>query len=401
MSTRLDVATARAQTPGCAAVVHLDAAGAALPPRAVTESVIEHLRLEERVGGYRAAELSAERYERIYDQLATLLGCDRDEIALTDSCTRAFQLAAHSVPLRPGDRVLISRAEYASNVIGLVQLSRRTGAEIVPVQTAPDGTVDLEAFARALDERARLVVLTHVPSNDGMVNRAREVGRITRAAGIPFLLDACQSIGQMPVDVEDIGCELLVGAGRKFLRGPRGTGFLYVRRTFLERLDPVMLDLVGARIDGSGQIVPRSGVRRFEPFERSVALCLGLGAAVEHALGWGLDAIQERVLELAERLRRELSALPGVRLCDGGTQKSAIVTFIVEGKDVDELREQLAREGVLLWTTGRHAPLDGPPPEPSRVLRASPHYYSDDDDLDRFLALLSATISRRSAGRAP
>lgn len=384
-------AAARARTPGAAAVTHLDSAGSSLPPRAVTEAVVEHLQLEARVGGYRAAELAAERHDRVYDRLAALIGCGPDEIALADSSTRAWQLAALSVPLRPGDRVITSRAEYASNVIAWIQLAERRGVEVVAVPSAADGAIDLDALRGALDERARLVSLTHVNSNDGMINHAREVGRIARAAGVPFLLDACQSVGQMPVSVDDLGCDLLAAAGRKFLRGPRGTGFLYVRRALLDRLDLPVLDLVGARVD-RGRVIPREGARRYEGFERSVALGLGLAAAVEEALDVGLEAIRDHARELAGLLRAGLTALPRVRLCDRGTERSALVTFVVEGHDCDALRLRLAARDVIVSTVGRHAPLAGPGPELSRVLRASPHAYNDEADVDRFLAVLAGEI---------
>jgi cysteine desulfurase/selenocysteine lyase len=226
----IDVARARADTPGVEGLAHLNNAGAALPPQPVLDAVIDHLRREAEIGGYEAADERGDSVEHTYDAIARLIGARRDEIAIVENATRAWDMAFYALELREGDRVLTTNAEYASNYIPMRQVADRTGAAVVVVPDDEHGQVDVERLAAMLDERVKLVSLVHVPSQGGLVQPAAAVGAACRAAGVPLLLDACQSIGQMPVDVEEIGCDMLSATGRKFLRGPRGTGFLYVRR---------------------------------------------------------------------------------------------------------------------------------------------------------------------------
>ena len=226
----IDVARERADRPGVEHVAHLNNAGAALSPEPVLDAVIEHLRREATIGGYEAAAERADRSEHTYDAVAALIGARRDEIAIVENATRAWDMAFYSLRLGAGDRILTTNAEYASNYIPMRQVADRTGAAVVVVPDDEHGQVDVARLATMLDERVKLVSLVHVPSQGGLVQPAAAVGAVCRASGVPLLLDACQSVGQMPVDVEAIGCDMLSATGRKFLRGPRGTGFLYVRR---------------------------------------------------------------------------------------------------------------------------------------------------------------------------
>ena len=266
----IDVARARADTPGAEHVAHLNNAGAALPPAPVLDAVVEHLRREAEIGGYEAAAEREDRVEHTYDAVAALIGAQRDEIAIVENATRAWDMAFYSLELRAGDRILTTTAEYASNYIPMRQVADRTGAAVVVVPDDEHGQVDVGRLAAMLDERVKLVSLVHVPSQGGLVNPAAEVGALCRAAGVPLLLDACQSVGQMPVDVGEIGCDMLSATGRKFLRGPRGTGFLYVRRDLVERLEPPLLDLHAAEWQPDGSYRIRPDARRFENWECNV-----------------------------------------------------------------------------------------------------------------------------------
>ncbi|MHB1858050.1 MAG: aminotransferase class V-fold PLP-dependent enzyme, partial [Acidobacteriaceae bacterium] len=231
----IDVASVRADMPGCENVLHLNNAGASLPPRAVVERVKAHLDLEAAMGGYEAADSAAEESERVYRSIAGMLGCAAEEIALVESATRAWDAAFYALAERfePGDKILTAANEYVSNYLAFLQVARKRGVEIVVVPSEEGGEISLTALEAAIDQhgqRVKLIALTHVPSNGGLVQPAAAVGHIARANRVPFLLDACQSAGQMPLDVEELGCDMLSATGRKYLRGPRGTGFLYVRR---------------------------------------------------------------------------------------------------------------------------------------------------------------------------
>ena len=380
----IDVARARADTPGVEHVAHLNNAGAALSPEPVLDAVFEHLRREAQIGGYEAKAEREDRIEHSYDAIARLIGCERDEIAIVENATRAWDMAFYSLKLQPGDRILTTHAEYASNYIALRHVADRTGAAVVVVPDDEHGQVDVAALESMLDERVKLVSLVHVPTQGGLVNPAAAVGAVTRAAGVPLLLDACQSVGQMPIDVGAIGCDMLSATGRKFLRGPRGTGFLYVRRDLIEGLEPPLLDLHAAEWQADGSYVIRPDARRFENWETNYATKIGLGVAVDYALEWGLEAIRSRVNALAADLRRQLDATPGVTVHDRGEELCALVTFSVAGHSTEAVVDALGGDHInVSLSPGIHSRLDLARRGLESVVRASPHYYNERAELDR------------------
>ena len=382
----INVALARAQTQGCAGgMIHFNNAGSSLPPACVTDTVVAHLHREAAVGGYRALAEASDRLKAVYASVARLLNADAAEVALMESASRAWGTAFTAMRFAPGDRILTARAEYASGVLTMLHAARQQG---VHIDMAPDdaaGQVDVAALEGLIGSRTRLIALTHAPTDSGLVNPVAAVGRLARDAGVPFLLDACQAVGQMPVDVAAIGCTMLTATGRKFLRGPRGTGFLYVRRDWQDRLDPAVVDLRSARWTGPDSYAARPDAQRFELFEASAALRLGLGVAVEHALGWGLEAIRARVDALATLLRARL-AERGAVVADRGMMLSGIVTFsTAEDPAACMARLQAAEINVAVSAPG-WSRFDG---APARV-RASVHYYNTEAEVERFVAAVFA-----------
>ncbi|MFI6316876.1 aminotransferase class V-fold PLP-dependent enzyme [Nonomuraea sp. NPDC050556] len=393
----LDVERARADTPGCAEVVHFNNAGAALAPVQVTEAVVEHLRLEARIGGYEAAARAAARVDDVYGAIARLIGCGSHEVAVVENATRAWDMAFYGMRFGPGDRILTSRAEYASNVIAFLQVAARTGARVEVVDDDEYGQLSTADLARRLDDDVKLVAVTHAPTQSGLVNPAAAIGRLTRAAGVPFLLDACQSVGQLPVDVAEIGCDMLSATGRKFLRGPRGTGFLYVSDRLIEELEPPFLDLHAATWTAADRYEIRSDARRFENWETNYAAKIGLGVAVDYALGWGIGPIHERVTALAQLLRGRLAELPGLTVRDHGEQLSGIVTFTSDRMPAVEVQRRLGAAGINTSVSSvTSARYDLGARDLAAVVRASVHYYNTEEEIDGLCAALDYPVAGRA-----
>ncbi len=381
----IDLERARAETPGCRRVLHFNNAGAGLPPRPVLDAVLGHLELEAAVGGYEAEERTRAEVERTYQALAMLIGCKPRELAVVENATRAWDMAFYAMGFAPGDRILVARAEYASNVIAAWQVAHRTGASVEVIPDDEHGQLSVEALTEMLDERVRLIAITHVPTQGGLVNPAAAVGGVAQEAGVPYLLDACQSVGQLPVDVAEIGCDLLSATGRKWLRGPRGTGFLYVRGELVERLEPPFLDLHAATWAPGDRIELRPDARRFETWEGNVAAKIGLGVAADYALGWGVEAIWARVGSLAEALRHGLAEIPGVALHDTGVTRCGLVGFTVAGVGADEVKQRLAAKAINVSVSkAASARFDFEARGLDELVRASVHYYNSEDEVDRF-----------------
>ncbi len=313
-----------------------------------------------------------------------------DEIALTENATVAWQMAFYALPLRAGDRILTAEAEYAANYVAYLQVAKRTGAVVDVVPSDDSGEIDVGALERMLDERVKLIAITWIPTNGGLVNPAAAVGRIARARGIPYLLDACQAVGQIAVDVDAIGCDMLSATGRKFLRGPRGTGFLYVRRTMLDLLEPPMIDHFGAPWVSRGEYRLRDDARRFETWENNYAARLGLGAAIDYALDVGIGPIEARCHLLAHRLRSGLAAIGGIRICDLGRTPAAIVSFTVEGHEARAVVGAAAAAGITIGASDPSSTrLDAEARALPPLVRASPHYYNTEAEIDRLIERMS------------
>jgi cysteine desulfurase/selenocysteine lyase len=390
----IDVASVRADTPGCENVLHLNNAGASLPPAIVLERVKAHLDLEAEIGPYEAADRTEDEYERVYAAIARMLGCAPEEIALVESATRAWDAAFYALAesFQPGDKILTAPNEYVSNYLAFLQVARRSSVEIVVVPTEANGDISLPAMEAAIAQhgkRVKLIALTHVPTNGGLVQPAAAVGRIAQAHGIPFLLDACQSAGQMPLNVEELHCDLLSATGRKYLRAPRGTGFLYVRQSLLELLEPSPLDMRSAMWISQEHYEIRKDARRFETWESSIACRLGLGVAIDYAVAVGLDKIAARVCMLAEQLREHLARIPGITVRDlpgsGSQPRCGIVTFTHQDVSAQTIFERMRQQQINVRVTAVGSTrIDMEQRGLTEMVRASVHYYNTEEELVRF-----------------
>ena len=385
----LDLDRLRSETPGCAHRIHFNNAGAGLMPAPVVEAMTQHLELEAELGGYEAAEARSEAVEDFYAATGQLLGCQARNIAFTPNATDAFARALSSIPFDRGDAILTTRDDYISNQIAFFSLRKRFGVDIVHAPNLPEGGVDADEMARLMRERRpRLVAATHIPTNSGLVQPVAQIGRQCRELELLYLVDACQSVGQYVLDVEQLGCDFLSATGRKFLRGPRGSGFLYISdRALAAGYEPLFIDMQGARWIGFEQYEQVETAARFEDWEFSYATVLGAAAATRYALGVGIEAIAERTPALGSDLRDRLAEVDGVRILDRGSERCAIVTFKLGGWTSEALVHELRRRGINSSLSAReHALYDFTDKEVDACVRLSPHYYNTEREVDDVVA---------------
>ncbi|KJC37852.1 aminotransferase class V-fold PLP-dependent enzyme [Bradyrhizobium sp. LTSP857] len=391
----IDIARIRADTPATSRLTYLHNAGAALMPAPIIEAMKQHIDLEGEIGGYAAADRESDRLDAVYGSVARLLNAAPDEIALVENATVAWQMAFYALPFRTGDRILTAEAEYAANYVAFLQVAKRTGAIIEVVPSDASGELDIHALERMIDERVKLIAITWVPTNGGLVNPAAAIGKIARARGIPYLLDACQAVGQMQVDVEAVGCDMLSATGRKFLRGPRGTGFLYVRRALLQQLEPPMIDHFAAPWVSRDEYRLRDDARRFETWENNYAARLGLGAAIDYALDIGIGPIEQRCRMLADRLRSGLTSIRGIKIRDLGRTPGAIVSFTMEGYEAEAIVTSAGAAGITIGASDPSSTrIDSEVRSLPVLVRASPHYYNTEAEIDRLIGHLAGLAPR-------
>ncbi len=394
--TDQDIQRWRQDTPGCEGRIHLNNAGAALMPAPVLKAIRDHLDLEAEIGGYEAEDAVADRVAEAHELLGRVIGAGAESIAIVENATVAVSQALSAFDFHPGDVLVTTRHDYTSNQLMYLSLARRLGIEVLRADDLPEGGVDPESVRRLVAHpRCQLVCLTWVPTNSGLVQAAEEVGEICEAAGVPYLVDACQAVGQLPVDVGRLRCDYLAATARKFLRGPRGIGFLYVSEQAIARGDaPLYIDMHGAGMVDAERFVLAPDARRFENWEFPYALGLGLGEAARYALEGGIEETGARAGELAAEVREKAGALPGARIADQGARLCAIAIVEVPGKDADDLVDRLHRAGINFHVSQKgEGPFNAPEAGSPKVLRISPHYYNTSEEIDSAVAALGGLLA--------
>lgn len=381
----------RQETPGCATKIHFNNAGASLMPQPVIAAMMEHIQLEAEVGGYEASDLKAKEISGFYESAAQLIHSKASNIAFTSSATSSFARALSCIPFKEGDAIVLANEDYISNQFAFLSLQKRFRLNILRAASLPDGGVDVEDMKRLMDTyHPTLVSLTHIPTNTGLIQPIEEVGRLCKERDIYYLVDACQSVGQLPIDVQSIQCDFLSATMRKFLRGPRGAGFLYVSdRIINQKLEPLFIDMRGAEWISANAYTPRMDARRFEEWELPYALVLGSKAAIDYALAIGLDNIKERNALLCNRIRQGVSELQGLRLLDIGASQSSIITIEIPNEKAPDVLQSLRHQNINTSVGYKHfALIDFEAKQVEWALRISPHYFNTEEEVDTLLHAL-------------
>jgi cysteine desulfurase / selenocysteine lyase len=392
---RVDVERLRSDTPGVGRVIHLNNAGSALPPESVIETVVDHLRLEATWGGYEAGYMAEDAMQQVYEAVAELLGGTASQVALTDSATRSFDMLFYSIDLQPGDRIITIQTEFATNYLGFLHRSKQVDVDIVIVPLDSAGHVDLEALDKELAEGARLLLIDHIPNYCGVVQPAAEIGRLAKKHGVTFILDVTQSAGQLPLSAVEIGCDAMFGTSRKWLRGPRGMGFIWASESLMPKLQPPILTLRSAVWSSLDDYELVDDARRFEMWESSLALKLGFGEAVRYALNCGIPALTARIQSLNQLFRDGLQEIPSVTIADWGLAEAGITTFDVAGIDADDIVDRLRTCKVnMSMHPANYALLDFTRRERGPLVRTSAHAYNTEEEILRALELLRGVVNK-------
>lgn len=385
----MNINTLRKETPGTNYVIHLNNAGASLMPKPVSQAVINYLKEESAYGGYETAQKYSEELNGVYQHIGSFINATSDEIAIVENATVAWNMAFYAIDFRDGDRILTSVSEYASNYISYLRLQQDVDVQVEVIPNDQFGQTSVNELKDMVAKDVKLISITHIPTNSGLVNPVEKIGQIAQEHDCLYLVDACQSVGQYPVDVQEIGCDMLSATGRKYLRGPRGTGFLYINKDKLHQLTPPFLDLHSAEWISKDQYKMRDDARRFENWEASYANIMGLKTAIEYADSLGIENIWNRLTSLAEELRWQLAGLPDVSVHDIGETKCGIVTFTVDSETPASIQNQLAAKNINVSTSSKSSTLlDMQKRSLEELVRASVHYYNTEEEIRKLVEVL-------------
>lgn len=389
----IDLDRVRDDTPALQTFAYFNSAGTSLMPSPVFDAMLDYLHREQLIGGYETADERQEDTDNFYLQASRLINASTDEIAFCESASRAWQLFFYSIKLQKGDRIITTQLDYGSHFVSFIQQRALSGVETVVIDTDENGEVDLPAMEAAMDGRTKLLSLSHIPTANGVINPAADVGSLAKKYNVPFLLDACQSVGQIEVDVKAIGCTALSTTGRKYLRGPRGTGFLYIDKDALADHEPGWLEQNSVELLSRDSYRMRDSAKRFENFEVGFGARVGLGKALEYANDIGPQHIEQRIVALGEYCRQRLADIRGVTIADGGRHRGGIVMFEVAGHDPDAVRALLHRHRIQVWASdGSGSLVDFQQRGIKSLVRASLHYFNTEQEIDSMVKVLSASV---------
>lgn len=374
--------------------IFLNNAGSSLMPQVVLDSMINYLHQEEQFGGYEVANRNAELLEQFYDETAKLINCKSSNIAFATSATDAYAKALSSIVFKERDVIITTVDDYISNQIVFISLQKKLNVKVIRTKNLSDNELDLEDLEHLIKEhRPKLVAVTHIPTNSGLIQNVESVGKICRQYDVLYLVDACQSVGQLEVDVEKIGCDFLTATGRKFMRGPRGTGFLYVSDKVLEQnYAPLLLDMRGANWSEFDDYELFKTAKRFEHWEISYASLLGLMEATKYANAVGMQEIENYNRKLSEKLRQNLKN-NGFNVWDWGNNLSSIVTFSGPDGDLENIQKVLKENNVFFSVTYKNSALiDFTNKNINGIVRLSPHYFNTVDEIEKVSEILKNSL---------
>ena len=383
----------RSETRGTSEWAHFNNAGASLPPDQVVETVIQYLREESLLGGYETEHVRRDQLENVYELIARLIHADKDEVAIVENASMAWGLAFNGIEFNRGDEIITSEMEYVTNLLGFLNAEQSQGVQIKVVPNDEQGNFSLRALQECITKQTKLIAITHIASTAGAVLPIVEIGKIARRNHILYLVDACQTVGQIPIHVGEIGCDILSATGRKYLRAPRGTGFLYVRKEIQDKLKIFLMDGYTAQLNSENSFEIRKDARRFELYEKNRALTLGLGKAIEYALNIDMGRIWQQIQFLAGLMRRQLTNIEGITVHDQGDQQCGIVTFSVSGIGSSHVKTWLAEKKIhvsvglakstLIYMNRNSL---------STVVRASVHYYNTEEEINEMCRALKSIV---------
>ena len=367
---------------------YLNNAGAGLMSPATVETITEYLKLESKIGAYHAAAESKSLMQDFYLNAAKIINADSDtEIAFTDSASRGWNMVVYGAKLKKGARIITLASEFGTNLVTLFDLAKRIEGTVAIINCDSKGTFFFDELEAELKKGAALVAISHAVAHGSIVNPVNEVGVLAKKYGAIYIVDGCQAVGQFKVDVQQIQCDAYMTTGRKWLCGPRGTGFLYVKKSSLfhaTQLDLASADLVLNSLSKVTDVEIRKDAKQFELWERSISNMLGLSSAINDCLFKNISVISEQIQYLSNKLRYLAYSNSNLNIIGEIESLSGILGFYLNDESKEEtLKEEFKKNGISISTMSDwDCPLHFPKTGAKSIFRLSPHYTTSGETID-------------------
>lgn len=372
--------------------INFNNAGSSKNSNKVIKTIIAYLEEEQKLGGYLAAKLNRPKILNFYRVFSKLIKCKKSEISFLPSSTYGWNFFLNSISFKKNDNVIIFENEYGNNFISLL---KKKNLKIKVSKLSHDGQVCFESLKENIDRNTKLVSVCHISSQCGNLIDVQKVGKIVKEINrnTLFLVDACQSIGQIDINVRKINCDVMIGSGRKYLRGPRGTGFIFIKDDLKKNLSPIISDSFSCKIVNMKKIIYKKNY--FETFEYSPALLLGLTEAIENIHSIGIKKIQKKIKKLSLYFRLKVRKLNGVIIFENECLISGINTIIINGFSTKEVLDYLLKKKILCSISDNKTSYHFFKTRKRKsLLRLSFHYYNDFKEIDFLIKTIEELVSR-------
>jgi cysteine desulfurase / selenocysteine lyase len=374
---------------------YLNNAGAGIMSTKTYEVIINYLKLEREIGAYHAAAKSKTLSDNFYINAAKLINANSpSEIAYMDSASRGWNMIVYGTPLKKGDTILTLSSEFGTNLITLFNYAKLNDFKVCVIKCDINGSFLIEEIENKLKEGAKLIAISHAVAHGSIINPVEEIGKLAKKYGAYYIVDGCQTVGQIKVDVQSIQCDAYMTTGRKWLCGPRGTGFLYVKSSSQMRttqLDLASADLIFDDNLNLIRIEVRNDAKQFELWEKSFANLLGLSSAIEECLESKIEVISVKIQELSNKLRFAASSNENIKLIGKTISLSGILGFYLDDYSKESYVQNefdkfdLRISTMSDWDCPMHFPKNGA----NKIFRLSPHFYTDNDTIEKACEIIS------------
>lgn len=380
--------------------VYVNSAAASPPPRQVVDTSIDYLQKTASLGPYLPSfrEEVYQKIEETREKAAKFIGAKTSEMAFVKNGTEGINFIANGLTWNKGDEIILADIEFHSNYTPWLKLRDKKKVHLKIIKTDFSGVIDVNLIEQEISNRTKLITVSHLSNASGALQHIEKICEIAKKRDVLTLINASQTLGLIPINVQELDCDFLTGCGRKWLRGPEGSGILYIRESLVESIEPTIIGWGGTTWDfETNEYYYLSTARRVEAGCPIVPSILGLGAAIDYAQNIGIEEIVTKVEALTRYSFQQLSVIEGIAIYGPKNieNRLAIIPFNVEGLHPDEITNYLEKNNIIIESGTFMANMLLQHYGINKMVRISPHYFNTKVEID-FIVTLIKFLKKRS-----